>query len=196
MVSQSERRAQTRTALLSSARSAFGGQGYGAAKMDEIASGAGVAKGALYHHFNTKTEIFDAVVCAVSCEISLFTKSKIHSRQSLIQMLNAGVSAFFEQCAIPANYQILLRDGPSVLGWERWRAIDMENFGGIIKAGITAGMHSGALKQQPIDPLADLLFGAICEAALSCGANDSQFEEQSAAYLAALETMVRGLMAD
>ena len=63
--------------------------------------------------------------------------------------------------------QIILRDGPAVLGWERWREIDAKHFGGKFPLALTAAMEAGVIARQPIEPLARLLLGAVTEAAVA-----------------------------
>ena len=70
MSSQAERRAATVAAILTSARALFGGRGFEATSIDDIAEGAGVAKGAVYHHFDSKEAIFTQVLEAVQADIA------------------------------------------------------------------------------------------------------------------------------
>ena len=55
---QPERRAATRARLLKAAGSVFATRGYHDATLDEIARQAGLSKGAVYHHFSSKHELF------------------------------------------------------------------------------------------------------------------------------------------
>ena len=69
MATQAERREKTRAAIVKAARRIFGERGFAAATMDDIASGARVAKGAVYHHFATKEAVFEAVFEQVSTDL-------------------------------------------------------------------------------------------------------------------------------
>jgi hypothetical protein len=59
-----------------------------------------------------------------------------------------------------------LLDGPSVLGWDRWREIAAEHGLGLIEATLQAAVEAGAIADQPIRPLAHVLMGALDEAAM------------------------------
>lgn len=192
MATQSERRERTRSQLLATARTQFGARGYAATKMAAVASGAGVAKGAAYHHFETKHDLFETVLQAVSSEIAFEVQSAVAADVDLLETMLAAVRRFFALCAEPGLCQILLKDGPAVLGWERWREIDEENFGGLVRATLSRGMDAGILIRQPVDPLAHLLIGAISEAALNCARQDS-FESASQEYIEGLDTLMRGM---
>ncbi|MFX7197998.1 hypothetical protein ABTI40_19435, partial [Acinetobacter baumannii] len=75
---------------------------------------------------------------------------------------------YFAKCAKGPTGQIILRDGPAVLGWARWREIDETHCGGTIPRALTIAMDAGVIARQPVEPLARLLLGAITEAAAAC----------------------------
>lgn len=193
MVLQSQRRERTRSQLLGSARQLFGASGYEATKMDDVAEGASVAKGALYHHFKSKHELFETVLQEISSEIAISVKTSLMTDQALLHAMRTGVQEFFTRCAEPEVTQILLKDGPAVLGWQRWREIDAQNFGGIVRGFIIQGIETGLIRTQPIDPITHLIIGAISEAAINC-ANQGAFENASKDYIAGLELLMQGLL--
>jgi hypothetical protein len=81
-------------------------------------------------------------------------------------MLVAGVRAFLDHCLDPALARIALIDAPSVLGWAEWREVD-ERYGlGLVTAGLQGAMAVGALRPQPVRPLAHLILGALGEAGM------------------------------
>jgi hypothetical protein len=73
---------------------------------------------------------------------------------------------------------IILRHGPAVLGWERWREIDAQHFGGMITRALAAAMEAGLLARQPVEPFARPLLGAMTEAAVAC-AGHSEYSRAS-----------------
>src|SRR6202012_100107 len=83
----------------------------------------------------------------------------------------AGTQGYFAACSKGPTGQIILRDGPAVLGWERWREIDAKHFGGKFPRALTAAMEAGVIARQPVEPLARLLLGAVTEAAVAVSAN-------------------------
>jgi AcrR family transcriptional regulator len=192
MATQEERREATRAAILAAARLHFGSSGYGHVAMDQIATGAGVAKGAVYHHFPTKADLFEAVLQGVASQILAEVQATLMQQSDILGAMFAGNRAFFAACADPQFAQIFLKDGPAVLGWSRWREIDASHFGGMVRDGLYAAMEVGATVKRPIDPLVRLILGAVTEAAIDC-ANSTNFSEAAESYLEGLEAILNGL---
>ena len=170
MATQSDRRTATRAAILQAARQLFGGHGFGATTIDQIATAANVAKGAIYHHFTTKEAIFEAIFDEVSGELAAQVAAVAATEQDVLAALAAGTKAYFSACSEGATAQIILKDGPAVLGWARWREIDARHFAGMIPRALGKAMQDGLIAPQPVEPLARLLLGAITEAAAACAA--------------------------
>ena len=168
MAKQAERRAATTEAILNSGRRLFGERGFAATTIDDIAEAAGVAKGAVYHHFATKEALFEAVFDQVSRDLVSEIGRAVRTEKDVLAAMVAGTQHYFAACAKGATCQIILRDGPAVLGWERWREIDAQHFGGKIPRALAAAMDAGLLARQPVEPLARLLLGAMTEAAVAC----------------------------
>jgi AcrR family transcriptional regulator len=167
MATQAERREKTRTAIVKAARRIFGDRGFGAGTIDDIAASARVAKGAVYHHFSTKEALFEAVFELVSLELVSELDRISRAEKDPLAAMAAGTQAYFAACSRGATGQIILRDGPAVLGWERWREIDAKHFGGKFPRALAAAMDAGVIARQPIEPLARLLLGAVTEAAVA-----------------------------
>jgi AcrR family transcriptional regulator len=170
MATQSDRRTATRSAILQAARRHFGEYGFGATTIDQIATGANVAKGAVYHHFPTKEAIFEAIFEDVSGELAKQVAAVAATNDDVLAALITGTKAYFSACSEGVTAQIILKDGPAVLGWERWRQIDARHFAGMIPQALGKAMQNGLIAHQPIEPLARLLLGAITEAAAACAA--------------------------
>jgi AcrR family transcriptional regulator len=170
MVTQSDRRTATRSAIVQSARQLFGEYGFGGTTIDQIAVGANVAKGAVYHHFSTKEAIFETIFDDVSRDLAKQVAAVAATGHDVMAALTVGTQTYFSACAEGATAQIILKDGPSVLGWERWREIDARHFAGMIPLALGKAMQEGLIARQPIEPLARLLLGAITEAAAACAA--------------------------
>lgn len=192
MVKQGERRAATRSAIEAAARNLFGTQGFTATTVDAIAATAGVAKGAVYHHFETKHALFEIIFEAVSEELAHEVFEESRAAPDVLAAIGAGTRLYFEKCTRGANGRIILTDGPAVLGWERWRAIDMHHFGGMIPRGLEAAMRAGLIERKPVEPLSGLLLGAINEAASAC-ATSHEPAILARAYGEALEVLLDGL---
>lgn len=190
---QQERVAATRTAIIAAALDAFGQRGYAHVTVDQIAGQAGVAKGALYHHFASKDVLFEAVLESVSAAILAEVIAAAGQSSDFREALSTGNRAFFMACADPIKFRILLQDGPGVLGWARWRRIDQRNFGGLIKMAIVAGIEQGVIAASDPDIIVHTLLGAITEAAISA-AESEDFMSCAEQYLNTIDAMIGGLV--
>jgi hypothetical protein len=111
-----------------------------------------------------------------------------------IELLTTGTRAFLDHCMDPAHARVNLLDAPSVLGWEEWREIDMRHGLGLVVAGLQAGIDAGALRAQPVRPLAHLLLAAMGEAAMmiaNSGDPKATRDEMEVALLEVLEGLQR-----
>jgi AcrR family transcriptional regulator len=157
----------TRAALIAAGRELFAQRGYAAVATEEIVQAAGVTRGALYHHFAGKTELFAAVYEEVERQlVEQIAKSVLASASDPLAALHAGAQAFLDACENPAVQRIALLDAPSVLGWERWREVGMRYGFGLVQSTVAAAMDAGLIERQPVVPLAHLLLGAIDEGAM------------------------------
>ena len=180
----------TRAALVRAARALFAERGYAAVGTEEIVRAAGVTRGALYHQFRDKAELFDAVVVAVEGDVTQrIVAGALTGAASPAAALRAGARAFLEVCAEPEVERILLLDAPGVLGWERWREIGQAHGLGVITAALQAAIDAGEIPSQPVRPLAHLVLGALDEAALVVARAEDPGAEREA-MLAALEGLL------
>jgi AcrR family transcriptional regulator len=165
---QSERSEATRRALIEAARRLFAERGYSQVGTEEVVRAAGVTRGALYHHFADKRELFEAVYERLEAELTerIAAGALEANADSPLAAMRAGAEMFLEACAEPEAKQIALLDGPAVLGWGRWRQIGAEHGLGLIEATLRAAVEAGAIEPQPVRPLAHVLMGALDEAAL------------------------------
>jgi len=164
---KAERSEATRSALIATARTLFAQRGYAAVGTEEIVRAAGVTRGALYHHFAGKMELFQAVYEDVERElVERIGASALSAATDPLQALHAGAQAFLDACEDPAMQRIALLDAPSVLGWEQWRAIGLRYGFGLVEGTVQAAMDAGLIERQPVRPLAHLLLGAIDEGAM------------------------------
>jgi len=165
---QAARSEATRAALVAAARSLFAARGYARVGTEEIVRLAGVTRGALYHHFSDKRELFEAVYERVEAELAerIATGALEANASSPLEAMQAGAEMFLAACTEPEAQRIVLLDGPSVLGWDRWREIAAEHGLGLIEATLQAAIDAGAIERQPVGPLAHVLMGALDEAAM------------------------------
>ena len=133
MATHAERRAGTRGAVMKAARKLFGERGFAATSVDDIAAASRVAKGAIYHYFKTKSDLFEAVFEEASSDLVKENDGAVRSEKDTLAALASGTQLYFSKCAKGPMGQIILRDGPAVLGWQRWREIDARHFGDALR---------------------------------------------------------------
>ena len=163
---KAEQSEATRAALVAIARRLFAERGYAKVGTEEIVRAAGVTRGALYHHFSGKEDLFRAVYEDVERELVEQIATGAMSAGDPFAALQAGAQAFLDACEDPGIQRIALLDAPSVLGWAQWREIGLKYGFGLVEATLEATMEAGQIARQPVKPLAHLLIGAIDEAAM------------------------------
>jgi AcrR family transcriptional regulator len=160
-------REATIAALVRAARELFAARGYADVGTEEIVQAAGVTRGALYHHFpGGKEQLFQAVLVQVSVEMTREVMSKAGAAGDPWGELVVGIEAFLDACTNPEMQRIVLIDGPSVLGWDVWRAIDAEHGLGLLEQVVQAAIDAGQLLPQSARAVAHVLLGALDEAAM------------------------------
>lgn len=173
MAKNVERSAATRGRLLAVARSRFARDGYAATATEAILAEAGVKRGALYHHFRDKADLFEAVCRVVAGEAVDAIRAAASAQSTARDRLLAGSLAWFDAMMRPDARRILVVDAPAVLGVERWNAIDRENGFRLLLEGVRAAHREGALRfEGPADTLAILLNGAMNGAVIHAGAGE------------------------
>jgi AcrR family transcriptional regulator len=150
---------------------------------------------AVYHRFSTKQAIFEAVFDQVSEDLAGQIATASSTKHDVLAAMIAGTKAYFTACSEGPVAQIILKDGPAVLGWERWRQIDAQHFGGMILQALGKAMKEGQIARQPIEPLARLLLEAITEAAARCSAQPDLLKAGNE-YGYALASLLEALQLD
>ena len=157
----------TRRSLVDAARALFGEQGYAATSVDEIVRSAGVTKGALYHHFRDKDDLFRAVVEDVKRDVTDVVGAAFRSataESETMESLELGCRAFVEAHLDPAVQRISILDARSVLDASTRRTLDARYEVAVIRGAFRRAMRLGAIDTQPLVPLAHIMAGALAEA--------------------------------
>ena len=166
--SQAERSEATIGAIERAARKLFSTRGFEATSSDEIAAQASVAKGAVYHHFASKQEIFTRVLDAIQGELaSAPVPAAARKITDPLDAIAAAVLRYLLAASEPDVRRILLIDGPAVIGWAKWREIDAKYFGAATRAALAHAL-GGKAAERDVDALAHLVLGAVMEGALLC----------------------------
>ena len=162
-----ERTEATRAALIAVARKLFVKKGYAETGTPEIVAAAEVTRGALYHHFADKADLFRAVVEREARAVAELIERDSADPVSALDALMDGAEAYFNAMAVPGRVRLLLRDGPSVLGHAEMDRIDRETGAEELRQGLAFAMQEGALDTVPLDALTDIVSAAFDRAALA-----------------------------
>jgi AcrR family transcriptional regulator len=194
---QAERSASTRDALVAAARPLFGARGYGDVGIEEIVRAAGITRGALYHHFADKTDLFAAVFEAVETEVTARIVAGLADadQSDLVAVMRQGARVFLDACAETEIHRIMLLDAPAVLGFERWREISNRHNTGLVHDLLNRAIEAGQIPEQPVPLLAHTLLGALREAALYLGGATNRRKARREAG-AIIDRLITGLTAD
>jgi AcrR family transcriptional regulator len=165
---QAERAAETREALIEAARPLFAAQGFADVALEAIVRAAGVTRGALYHHFADKTELFAAVFENVEGEVAARMGEAIAASNQTdpVDVLRLGANFWLDICSDPEVQRIVLVDAPAVLGWTRWTEIGDRYNTGMVRALLTNAVETGRIPPQPIEATVLTILGAMREATL------------------------------
>lgn len=194
---QSER---TRAALVREATRLFTAHGYEETRIDEVAKRARVTKGALYHQFRDKRDLFEAVVETLVTR--LIKSAKGNSRREMERRgisdkaparYVAGTEILIDGLCEPAVRQVVLSDGPVVLGRERWSELWGDRMLALMRIVFRDAFRRGEIKPELVEPLAHMLYGALQETALAIGHADDP-ERARAEFGAASRWLLESLL--
>lgn len=184
----------TRDALVEAGLELFAERGYGEVGTEEVVAKAKVTRGALYHHFEDKRDLFRAVHERVEEDLVARIAAQMEGVSDPWEVMITGTRAFLKACEDEGLKQIALMDAPAVLGWREWREID-ERYGlGLMKAALGGAMEAGVLRKGPLDALSHLMLGALSEAAFLIANADDPAAARAEAE-AALFELLEGLRA-
>lgn len=158
--------AATREHLVAVARQGFTERGYGATSIEDIVQRAGVAKGALYHHFSGKDALFRAVYEAVLADVVSAVMAAASAEQEPWASVRAGLSAFLDACLDPAFRRIVILESVSVLHPDVREAEIGQVELPMLRTVLTPLAASAALPGVAVDPLAHVALGGLYGAAL------------------------------
>ncbi len=174
---------------MATARRLFAEKGFAATSTEEILGEAAVSRGALYHHFASKTDLFRAAFEAVEDDLTaqILAAASGSGETDPLRILELGFDAFLDQCVNPEVQRIVMLDGPTVLGWDTWHELDERYAFGTIKTVLTVAAQNGQIDEAAVEPLSHLLVGAIMQAGMVV----ARAEDPVAAKRAMSETFAR-----
>lgn len=163
----SERAAQaaaTRRELLQHARKLFAQKGYTDSSTDEVVRRAKVTKGALYHHFSNKLELYRAVVEDMERELAATMDAAAERARQPQKKLEAACDAYLDACLDSSLTRILVLEAPVVLGWKEWCALAHQHEIAALAAYLESVVAKSATGERPLE-MAHVLLGALNTAA-------------------------------
>lgn len=191
---QRDRAAATRAVLLRAARAAFAAEGYGAAATERIVQQARVTRGALYHHFTGKADLFHAVVSDIAAEIAAQMQARMARAGEPWLALEQGCLGFIDAALKSDARQIYLLDGPAALGWRSWRDIDFAAPGGLLRQAVHACLDASPNAAATLsgNAITNLLSGAMHALVFTVAENPANMSQRAGHERALLE-LVRTL---
>jgi AcrR family transcriptional regulator len=151
----------TRLALVESAMGLFADKGFTATSLDEVAANARLTKGAIYHHFASKVDLFEAVCDYVVVESVAQMSEVAASAPTAWDGAMAALDIFLETELDPVMQRVCFIEGPAALGFERWWAFGEHYYVEAIRSIIDRMCAEGTLEVPDSDTLSQMLFGAI-----------------------------------
>jgi len=182
----------TRELLISTARELFAERGFAGTSIEDIIERAGVARGALYHHFNGKDALFRAVYDAVQAEAVSRIVATALAQSEPWDAVRAGLSAFLDVCLDPAFRRIVILDSVPVLQSQAWDTGIEHSELPMMRSILTPLTAGEVLPGVALEPLAHValggLYGAGLYIALSPDPEAARAEAESV-----IDTIIRGL---
>jgi AcrR family transcriptional regulator len=163
---RAEQVAQTRAALVAAGRRLFGENGFRATSVEDLAREARVTTGALYHHFPTKTALFEAVFIQAHTDLMTASTKAAQGASDGIDELARGFEAFLDGVLQPDMQRILIVDGPAVLGLARYTELDEQYAHAVIVHSLTAAARAGTITVEDPETATRLLLGALTRGAM------------------------------
>lgn len=170
---QAERTEATTSALVDGARELFARDGYEATSLEVVAAAAGVSKGAVYHHFAGKRQLFEAVFAREVTAMAVPVIEAYARKKDPWDAFRAGCRTFLDICLDRDVQRIVLLDAFAAIGWQEMRRLEAPLLE-MMEVGILRAADAGRIAQRPPRPLAHFLFGALCETAMIVARADDQ----------------------
>ncbi|MGW7271880.1 TetR/AcrR family transcriptional regulator [Streptomyces sp. NPDC054864] len=157
----------TRRALLDTGLRLFTERDFASVSAEELVRATGLTRGALYHHFEGKPGLFEAVFEELERQASERIRAEIASVADPRERAYRAVDAFLDVCAGDAYRHIVLQQGPIALGWQRWRELDQLHLGGLVLDIVQVALDAGRLRPHPAQLVARAFYGALTELSIT-----------------------------
>ena len=154
---------KTLNALIKVARKMFSERGYADTYTAEIARKAGVTRGALYHHFPQKKDLFIAVFEEAIDDLAnsvIYDFPEPLTRENLITSTHSFITAGLD----PLIQKIVFVDGPAILGVTLWRRYDKERLTAPLEELLEKMINEKIIRPIPVEAIAHIMAGSTNEA--------------------------------
>jgi AcrR family transcriptional regulator len=184
--------AKTRVGIMAKAKELFAGQGYAGTSAREISAAAGVTVGAMFHHFDSKLDLFQQVFEELELEMDAQAKaaSKPELGLGVLETFLAGVRTSLDFAQRQDFHRIVFVEAPAVFGEDKWREVDTRLGLKTVMAGTRALMAAGVVAEQPVKPIAILLMGAMSAAGFALARGEDGVDKD--ALINALRLLIIG----
>lgn len=185
-----DRTETTRAALLAAARRLFVEKGYAETSTPEIVAAAGITRGALYHHYKDKRDLFRAVIAEEARQVAEAIEGRAPALLAPVEALIAGSAAYLDAMREPGRTRLLLIEAPAVLGMAEIQALDEANAARTLREGLEAALAGSAEGADlSLAAMTELLSAAFDRAALAIDAGADADD-----YGAAISVLIRRLV--
>jgi AcrR family transcriptional regulator len=168
----------TRAAIVEAAVERFTAEGFTGTTIDAVAEAARVTKGAVYHHFRDKAELFEAVFVVMEERLLAKVTADVAGVDDPWELIAAGIDSYLAECCEGDFRRIAVQEAPAALGWARWKEIEEQYFLGLVTAALDALAQSGSIDLPPGDLTARMLLAAMAEAGLAVAASTEPTSER------------------
>jgi AcrR family transcriptional regulator len=184
----------TRQGLVDSARRLFAERGFSRTSTEEIVRAARVTKGALYHHFDGKNALFEAVMDAMEIDFQARVAAAYEGEGDAWEGTLRALDVFLDECADTDYGRVVFVEGPVALGWPRWRECEEKYGYRLTEALIRSLMDTGHLDAAPLEATSTVAFGMLGHVGLALAeAPDDDRERMKDEYRLVLRRILDGM---
>lgn len=162
----------TRAALLEEATALFAARGYAGTSLEDVATASQVTRGAVYHHFASKQALFEAVLGAREMRATAEVMTAAAGASDPWDAAVLAVDAFLDQCCDPVYGQLVWVEGPTALGWHRWRECEQKFSYGVVERFVHDLIEAGYLEDRAADTQVKFAFWMLGGAGLALAEAD------------------------
>lgn len=182
----------TRQALLDSGLRLFVERGYAQVSAEELVRAAGLTRGALYHHFDGKRGLFEALFDDLERDAGQRIEDAVAEVTDPLERVYRGIDEFLEICTGTDFREIAMLQGPIALGWQRWRELDQQRLGRLVLDAVGEMLNADLIKPHPAELIASALFGMLTELCAAI-AESSDPQEAKLQATALVRDLIGGL---